>query len=328
MNKYGETFYQAHLKKPQAGVLVDMVGLLKTLEQTTEPSTNKFMYESNAGIFKALYEKNIDVDILRMDRGLDIAALKSYKIIYLPFQIVMRKETADLLKEYVREGGCVVADARTATINELDFAYHTSPGAGLDELFGAVRTDWYGEKTYFKVNIKEKDKLPLEFDGKYFRDQLQLKDSVNVIGTFEDNSPAVIEHKFGKGKAVLSAVPLGASYYGRPDNPVNKFIISLAQEAGVIPDAQFISNIDDTSLDLKVHELDGKKILYVINTDSQPKSGTVQINIENTKEKSYLKIKSVKEIISESNVGIKQLDKNLSFPIVIKPDNVMVFIIQ
>ena len=27
-------------------------------------------------IFKALYEKNIDVDILRMDRGLDIAALK------------------------------------------------------------------------------------------------------------------------------------------------------------------------------------------------------------------------------------------------------------
>ncbi|GEM_PF-2512541 len=328
MNKYGGTLYQAHLKKPQAAVLVDMVGLLKTLEQTTEPSTNKIMYESNAGIFKSLYEDNIGVDIIRMDRGLDLAALKSYKIIYLPFQIVMRKQAADLLKEYVREGGCVVADARTATINELDFAYHTSPGAGLDELFGAVRTDWYGQKTYFNININEKNKQPFEFEGKYFRDQLQLKDSANVIGTFEDNSPAVIENKFGKGKAVLSAVPLGASYYGKPDNKVNKFIISLAQDAGVKPDAQFISNIDDTSLDLKVHELDGKQILYVINTDSQPKSGTVQINLENTKGNSYLKIKSVKEIISESNVTFKQLDKNLSFSVDIKPDNMMVYIIE
>jgi len=335
IKKYGDTLYQAHLKGPQVAVLVDMVGLLKTLEQTTEPSTNKFIYESNAGIFKALYEENIGVDILRMDRGLDAETLKSYKIIYLPFQIVMRKQIADLLKEYVRQGGWVVADARTATVNELDFAYHTSPGAGLDELFGAVRPDWYGQKTYFKVRVKETNgHKPFEFDGKYFKDELQLKDSVNVIGTFANNDPAIIEHHYGKGAAILSAVPLGASYFGNPDNPVNKFIINIAEEAGVTPDAQFISrtpgitNNKAASLDLKVHELNGSWLLYIINTENQPKSGTVEMNVEDIKTNSPRRIKNVKEIISESKIPFEQTDGKLSIPVDVLPNQVKVFLIE
>jgi beta-galactosidase len=341
INKYGDILYKAHLKKPQAAVLVDMVGLLKTLEQTTEPSTNKFMYESNAGLFKALFEHNIGVDILRMDRGIDAQTLKSYKIIYLPFQIVMRKKIADLLKEYVKQGGWVVADARTATINELDFAYHTSPGAGLDELFGAVRKDWYGQKTYFrvsvppgKIHVKGKDKRSFDFEGRYFRDELQLKDSVDIIGTFEDNTPAVIEHKYGKGMAVLSAVPLGARYFGKPDNQVNKFIINLALDADVSPDAQFISkipgelNTNTNSLDFKVHELKGKWILYVINPDSQSKSGTVEMDIEDKNTMSPVKINNVKEIISESNVPFEQQGQKLSIPLDVLPNQVKVYLIE
>jgi beta-galactosidase len=348
INKYGDTLYQAHLKKPQVAVLVDMVGLLKTLEQTTEPSTNKFMYESNAGLFKALYEQNIGVDILRMDRGLDARTLNSYKIIFLPFQVVMRKPIAELLKEYVRQGGWLVADARTATLNELDFAYHISPGEGLDELFGAVRTDWIGQKTYFqvslpaeKITMEDKVNQPFEsacrtdrFEGKYFRDELQLKDSVDFIGIFEDNSPAVIEHKYGKGMAVLSAVPLGASYYGKPENPINKFILSLAEKAGVTPEAQFkskvpgVSDIKEKSLDLKVHELNGKWILYVINPDSQTISGTIDMNIENFKNNSPVKINNVKEIITESNAVFEQHDNKLTIPVEILPDQVKVYFIE
>jgi beta-galactosidase len=335
INKYGDTLFQAHLKTPQVAVLVDMVGLLKTLEQTTELSTNKFMYESSAGIFKSLYEDNITLDILRMDKGINPNLLKRYKIIYLPFQIVMRKHIADMLKEYVRQGGWVVADARTATVNELDFAYHTNPGAGLDELFGAVRPDWYGQKTYFKVRLKGiKGYDPCEFDGKYFKDELQVKDSVNVIGTFENNDPAIIEHRFGKGTAILSAVPLGASYFENPINPVNKFIIYIAKQAGVTPYAQFISktpgktNNKAASLDLKVHELNGNWLLYVINSENQPKSGTIEINIEDNKNNSLRRIKSVKEIISENYSLFEQTDGKLSIPLNLLPNQVMVYFIE
>ena len=141
------------------------------------------MFESNAGLFKALYENNITVDMVRMDRNLDLQMLKAYKIIYLPFQIVMRRGVADMLKAYVRQGGWVVADARTATLDELDFAYRTSPGAGLDELFGAVRPDWTGQKKYFNVKINGENGRPaFEFEGKYFRDELRLTGHAKVLG--------------------------------------------------------------------------------------------------------------------------------------------------
>jgi len=55
-----------------------------------------------------------------------------------------------MLKEYVRQDGWVVADARTGSIDEFDFAYRISPGAGLEELFNATRNDWIGKKGFLK----------------------------------------------------------------------------------------------------------------------------------------------------------------------------------
>ena len=319
MEKYGKLLYQAKLKKPRVAVLVDMVGLLKTLEQTTEPATNKFMFESNAGLFKALFEGDISSDILRMDRGLTLEQLKAYKILFLPFQIVMRQKIADLLKEYVKQGGWVVADARTAALNELDFAYKTSPGAGLDELFGAVRPDWIGHKTYYKVQMNNGNgNKPMEFEGKYFRDQLQLKNNVKVLGVFNDtHDPAVIENKYGKGMAILSAVPLGASYYDNPGNPVNKLIIDFTKNAGVTPDARFISK-GNRFLNLKVHNLSNGYIIYIINSESKSKTGSIEMNAGD------LKIKSLKNILTDKNIPYRQSGNNLSVPINIKGKQVMV----
>ncbi len=324
MNEYGAILYKAHLKKTQVAILVDMAGLLKILEQTTEPSTNKFMYESNAGLFKALYEGNINVDVLRMDRGLDLQTLKQYKIIFLPFQIVMRPEIADLLKEYVKQGGYVVADARTAIINELDFAYQTSPGAGLDELFGAETPDWIAKKDYYKIRMNEinGEKVLSDFEGKYFRDQLKIKDNVKILGTFADtNEPAVIQNEYGKGKAILSAVPLGASYYDNPDNPVNKLILEFVKEAGVTPYAKFISTKKEF-LDIKVHTSEKSFIIYVINSDSIHKSGTIEMNVVDHK------IKSVKDILSNKQLQFELKENLLSIPVEIKVNQVVVLLIE
>ena len=188
-------------------------------------------------LFKALFEKNITVDMLRADRGVTLDSLKQYKIIYLPFQIVIRKETADLLKEYVRQGGWVVADARTATINELDFAYRKSPGAGLDELFGAVRNDWVGKSSYFQVTMdKINGNEQYSFEGKYFKDFIRPTGNVDVLGTFTGtDEPAIILNKYGKGSAILSAVPLGASYFEKPENSGNRLLVDFARQAGVTP---------------------------------------------------------------------------------------------
>jgi beta-galactosidase len=323
VQQYGKVLFQARLMKPQVAVLVDMIGLIKTLEQLTERSTTKFMYESIAGTYKALYEGNINMDILRMDREMNLEVLKSYKIIFLPFQIVMRQEIADVLKEYVKQGGWVVADARTATVNELDFAYRINPGAGLDTMFGAVRTDWIGQKNDWLVMINQNgENSSYIIAGKYFRDQLYITGKEDVLGTFaEDGSSAIIKHRFGKGMAILSAIPLGASYHGKPENPVNKLLLSFTKDAGVLPDARFLSK-DESFLDLKVHRAGNAKIIYAINTEDHSKSGVLELSAG-----SY-NTKSVKNIISNGNMQFEQNGGVLSIPITIDKQTVQVFLIE
>jgi beta-galactosidase len=323
MHHYGEILSQARLKKPQTAVLIDMAGLIKSLEQSTEPATTKFMYESIAGVFKALYEGNITTDILRMDRGIDRELLKSYKILYLPFQIVMRQEIADDLKDYVQHGGWIVADARTATLNELDFAYRINPGAGLDALFGAVRSDWTGQKNYSKVVIYENlGKSSSVIEGKYYQDQLRMSDTVDVLGKFsESGMPAVIKHRSGNGIAILSAVPLGASYFGKPENPINKLLISFAKDAGVHPDARFLCT-DNSFLDLKVHILSNTRIVYAINSEDRLKTGVIELPVPN------YKVKSVKNILSDQILHFEENGDVLSIQVTIDKQAVMVFLIE
>ena len=242
---------------------------------------------------------------------------------FFRFKLSVRQEIADVLKEYVKQGGCIVADARTATVNELDFAYKISPGAGLDALFGTVRTDWIGQKNAWSVKINKQGINPSgTIEGKYFRDHLRITDKTDVIGTFaDDGSPAVIKHQFGKGTAILSAVPLGGSYYGKPENPVNKLLWSFMKNAGVRIEAHFTSK-DKSVLDLKIHDGDKNKIVYAINTEDHSKSGIIEIYLG-----SYI-IKSVKSILTEKSMPFKQKGVILSIPVSIEKQSAQVFLIE
>ena len=323
LNKYGDILLKSRLNKPKVAILMDMVGLLKTLEQTNEPLTTKFMYESNAGLFKSLFEKNISADMLRMDFVLNLEKLKQYKIIFLPFQIVVRKEIADILKEYVHQGGYVVADARTGSLDEFDFAYRKSPGAGLDELFNTTRNDWIGKKEFFTVVMKSGiDNSVYNFDGKYFRDKLIPGENMQVLGKFaDDNSPAVVLNDYGKGKAILSAVPLGASYYNNPENHVKETIIDFVYQAGVLPEAKFISK-ENHNLDLKIHSTENEKIVYAINHDGFDKSGSIEINTKG------FDAKSIINIISDEEIGFNKKEELIKIDITIPSNETIVLLVK
>ena len=321
MEKYGEMLYDAKLNKPEAAVLLDMVGILKTLEQSTEGATKKYAFESNAGVFKALYEANISVDVLRTDRRITIDGLKDYKIIYLPFQVVIREKTAKLLKEFVKEGGTIVADARTATLNEIDIAYQTSPGAGLDEVFGAERLDWEGKKGWFTVEMNGNGQIH-EFEGQFFKEKWKVHPEAKVLATFkEDKTPALLANSFGKGKAILSAVPLGASYYNKEENPVGRLLSHFALQAGVSPDAVFISPADEY-LNLKLHNSKNSYILYVINDENALKKGVIKINVKKEK------IKSVKNLLVDKKINFTQNAETIAIDVQVNGNEVMVLMIE
>ncbi len=114
-------------------------------------------------------------------------------------------------------------------------------------------------------------------EGKYFRDDLVPGNQDDVIGRFaDDNAPAVLVHQYGRGKAVLAAIPLGGSYYGNPENRVRKAIVDFAHQAGVWPEARFISSGSSTP-SIKIHFTANVKVIYALNYDATEQTGTMEI---------------------------------------------------
>ncbi len=308
----------ARLAPAEVGVIVDLTGLLKTQLQTAEPRTQTFMYQSIAGVFRALDEANLTVDLLRADLGLDLARLQRYKVLFLPFQIVVRRDLAPLLRSYVEAGGCLVADARTATVDELDFAYTPSPGAGLDDLFGADRRDWVGTPGTHRVRLADGAPAAGEFDGKYFREQLRPRPGTVVLGTFPDTGePALVASRTGRGTAVLSAVPLGASYFDRPANPVNRLLLGLCARASVTPPATFVSARGAVPM-IRVHQLGAERVVYVLNPGEQSLEGELSLPAPGTACRAT-------ELLSGESITCRRDGSVLHIPVRLAASGVQVF---
>ena len=121
--------------------------------------------------------------------------------------------------------------------------------------------------------------------------------------------------------AVLSAVPLGASYYGNPENAVHQLLFNLTQEAGVSPDAIFHSD-NNAFLNIKVHAIDSTLVVYIINSENRSASGRVEITV------SGKKIQRIKDIISEQDIPFEQKEEKLSIPLEVRENQVMVLLLH
>lgn len=263
----------ARLAPAQIAIAVDMVGLLKVPQQPAEPRTQNFMYESIAGVFQALDRANLTVDLLRVDRGVSLADLQRYRAVILPFQVVTRRDFAAALRAYVEAGGHVLADARTSTLDEQDFAYAPSPGAGLADLFGASRRDWNATPDDHRVDLPGGS-----FGGRYFREQLEPRPGTTVLATFaESGAPAIVRHAVGRGVAVLAGVPLGASRFNRDVPALDTFLVRFCTDAGAAAPTTFAGPAGLAPL-VRTHLLpDGGRLVYLINPTADAGDGALQL---------------------------------------------------
>lgn len=287
LKKYGKLLYAAQAKKAEVGILYDIVGMQKSVEalghSDSKDGTDYFMLKSFEGTYKALFDKNLPVDILRSDMPLSEEQLKNYKIIYMPYQLAIRKNVADLLRTYVKNGGWLIADSRTAIMDQYDFGFENNPGFGLDTLFAARRLDIYAADSAFTVKVIDPKYYTksmtknYSFQGIYFKEKLEVLPGGKVIAHFSpDLDPAMITHNYGKGLALLSAVPLGGSYFSGLQN-AGELISDMALKAGAKPTALVVSS-GNNGIMAKIHE-NGKneKLVYLSNLSSKLFDGKVKI---------------------------------------------------
>src|SRR5215470_5447000 len=105
----------------------------------SEPSLSKLgnaERDSLLGLYSAFFEQNIPVDFVHPE---DVIGnrLGQYKILFLPFPVMLSPEVAEGVKQYVQSGGTAVAEGRLAYNNPSGCASDVIQGADLAEVFNA-----------------------------------------------------------------------------------------------------------------------------------------------------------------------------------------------
>ena len=297
----------------QVAILYDRLSYMVGGSQPSLSNLGNAERDSLLGTYRAFFEKQIPVDFV------DPAAqngerLDQYKILFLPYAVMLSEGVAAQVKDYISGGGTVVAEARLAWNNERGFASPVIPGFGLDKVFGA-REESIRPDTEPHLLIEPSANLPGLKGGDpisaaAFEEDLQPLADAHVLAKFAGGDPAVVEHGYGKGKAILIGSFPGLAYQRTHHVSTRVLLLSLAEAAGVT--SEVVATGEGTS-DLEVRQLvsDSRQFVFVFNHASAPADARVTLRLP-------WRVKQATDLVSGQAVPVQvsgdriELSKNLA----------------
>jgi beta-galactosidase len=223
-----------------------------------------FYAQSIRGAYQAFFDSNIQADFVAVD---DIGR---YKLIYLPYPVMLSQETVAKLRKYVEDGGTLISEGLPAYFGDHGHVGAVQPNYGLDEVFGA-------RESYVEFMPDISDGLTLEVNGKtiygrYFRQDYDLKQGT-AAGKYTDGKIAAVKHNFGKGRTLLMGSFPGAGYYLHHASATKELFASFLELAGITQSTK----VSDASVQARLHQGSGGSYLWVTNPTR--KSSTVTVSI-------------------------------------------------
>jgi hypothetical protein len=190
--------------------------------------------QSKVGIYALIRETGFHFDPL--DEG-DMTAekLRGRKVLVLAGSLSLAPEVQSAIRDYVRGGGTLVtvfcsdgtgfpgcnsydyackvrASAAQKSFDEPKAAAHLGDVLGIRAGGGVTTREQVRLAQRGAISLKEFNVLAKE--GRWVKQdacaaKLSPRPEAKVLATFEDGSPAAIEHRFGKGRAITFAFDLG-----------------------------------------------------------------------------------------------------------------------
>ena len=175
-----------------------------------EEGSRTAIHKAVAGYHRMFFERNIPVDVLS-SRELAKDNLPHYKLVIVPYPLMMTADEADVLKNYVSGGGHLFVEARPGWVDERGHAEPKVPGFGWDEMLG----------------VREKQLLPgKEFEVKWgdahfkatgFQEQFEVEsESAQAVAFATDGTPIAYQNRYKKGSAILFGSFAGQENYEHP----------------------------------------------------------------------------------------------------------------
>lgn len=265
----------------QVAILYDRLSYMVGGSQPSLSNLGNAERDSLLGTYRAFFEKQIPVDFV------DPAAqngerLDQYKILFLPYAVMLSESVAAEVKDYIANGGTVVAEARLAWNNERGFASPVIPGFGLDKVFGAreesIRPDTEPhlliEPSANLPNLKAGDSIA----GAAFEEDLLPLAGGQVLAHFAGGDAAVVENAYGKGRAILIGSFVGLAYQRTHHVSTRDLSLSLAEAAGVTPE---VDATGEGSPELEVRHLvsANRQFVFVFNHASSEAGARVTLRL-------------------------------------------------
>lgn len=236
-------------------------------------------YHSLSGAFMTLWEAGYNVDVIS-EHQLKEQGISDYALVYAPAPYYQDSQTADILCEFVRNGGTLISEALFGGISaETGLYSKTLPGYGFDKVFGCKQILSTTASAFLNAygadySAKEENRSATLFNysgrsgrGYYFREEFVLQNGT-AIAEYENGNAAAVANNYGGGKAIITGT-LPAYMAGCYDACDSKdYIVYLVKNiAGLTPEA----------------ELDGAVRSDILYRDGLPAAVVLQLKKEKTR---------------------------------------------
>ena len=237
--------------------------------------------DSMMGLHRAFFEEQIPLDFVHPDEVTG-DKLGQYKILFLPYPVMLSRDVAEGVARYIRNGGTAVAEARLAWNDERGFSSDEVPGFGLAEVFGA-REKIIRPVEKATILIDSPADLPGMKAGEAvpaaaFEETLEPLGDARVLARFADREPAIVSKSLGKGKAILVGSFLALDYQRELDPATKRLLLSLARAAGVSAKVE-VSGSNTGEVEVRRLVSDGVQFLFAFNHAPSPAEATLTLHL-------------------------------------------------
>jgi beta-galactosidase len=182
-------------REPEVGILVnwDNEAIWSALSVRGRTHFKHYPVYGRVGTSRALIDANIPFEHVTANDLRDGLAGR-YKAIVMPTQFAVNNDLMPILRDYVKAGGRLIADAPSFWFDETGRMFEHGPKSIFTEIFGATLDDFqYSNNVPRELHGHKVDGFILEV----------APTTAKVRTTFQTGEPAVTENRLGEGSGVL-----------------------------------------------------------------------------------------------------------------------------
>lgn len=217
-------------------------------------TTSGTYYQAATGAYRAFFDSGFATDFVHID---DLGAGRD--LLYLPFPALLKDSSVDALVEWVRAGGTLVSEGCPGYFGDHGRAAPVQPRGALADLFGVREADveFTPDLTVADVVVDCGDH---RVRGGGFRQAYETTTGT-AVGHYADGSVAMVDNRYGDGRAVLIGTHPGVGYSVHADPASQAWYAALLERFGRAP--RWVAS--EPRIIVRESEGTGGRFLWVLN---------------------------------------------------------------